>query len=537
MDENTRIATPRGPVASDVVASGAAPSGAAPSGATPSGATPSGAAAPGVVGRRWLGLFVVLAAMIMNLLDSTVTTVAGPSIQEDLGGTESSLQWIAASYTLALAVGLLPGGRLGDKFGRRRMLLLGVAGFLAASVACALAWSPGVLIGARVVQGLFGALMIPQAFGLIRDLFPPREIGKAFGALGPVIGLSTIAGPVVAGLLVDADVLGTGWRMVFAINLPLAAFVLLVGRAVLPTAATRRAMRLDGLGALLAGAGMFLLVYPLVQGRELGWPAWLLAVAAGSVVTLTLFVVHQLRRRAAGETPLVELSVFTRRSYTSGVGFVVVFFGSIVGFSLTTGLLFQMGLGHGPLRASLMMAPWAVGAFLGSGFGATMMGRLGRRILHLGLALMAVGLAWVWQVLRGAEGLGGWDLVLPLLVYGFGMGMIFVPLFDIVMGEIRDHEVGSASGLLESFQQLGASLGVAVLGTVFFTTAGDGAVVGDFLTASERVTLVTLALTVAAFGLGFLLPRRARETAPPSGAEETAGLSGATERDEQPALV
>ncbi len=464
--------------------------------------------------RRWLGLFAVLAAMIMNLLDATVVNVAAPSIQADLGGSDASLQWIAASYTLALAVGLLTGGRLGDMYGRRRLMLIGVAGFLVASMACALAWSPGVLVSARVAQGLFGAIMIPQAFGLIRDLFPPAEIGKAFGALGPVIGLSTILGPVVAGVLVDADLFGTGWRMVFFINLPLAVFCLLAGRAALPTSAPSRTLRLDGIGALLGGAGMFLLVYPLVQGRELDWPAWLLAVAAGSVAALVAFGVRQVRRSRAGATPLVELSVLRKRSYTSGVAFTVVFFGSIVGFSLTTGLLLQLGLGDTPIEASLAMAPWAVGAFFGSGFGAAMMGRMGRRILHLGLSLMSVGLAGVYVVLDRADaGLGGWDLALPLLVYGFGMGMIFVPLFDIIMGEIRDHEVGSASGLLESFQQLGASLGVAALGTVFFSAIGARPVVADFLDASRHVTLIALALTVAAFALGFLLPRRAREAA------------------------
>src|ERR1051326_2377240 len=185
--------------------------------------------------RRWLGLFAVLTAMIMNLLDSTIVNVAAPSIRRDLGGTYASLQWIVAAYTLALGVGLFTGGRLGDMYGRKRVLLTGAAGFVAASLACAFAVTPGMLIGSRVLQGLFGAVMVPQAFGLIRDLFPPREIGKAFGALGPVIGLSTIAGPIVAGLLVDADIFGTGWRMVFAINLPLGLFTILAGLKALPS--------------------------------------------------------------------------------------------------------------------------------------------------------------------------------------------------------------------------------------------------------------------------------------------------------------
>ncbi len=490
----------------------------------------------GAQDRRWLGLFAVLAAMIMNLLDSTVVTVAGPAIQEDLDGSTADLQWIAAAYTLALAVGLLTGGRLGDMFGRRRVMMLGIGAFLAASVVCALAWSPESLIVARVVQGLAGAVMIPQSFGLIRDLFPPQQLGKAFGALGPVIGLSTILGPVVAGVLVDADVFGTGWRMVFLINLPIGVFSLVAGARSLPRGAGRPGLRLDGVGALLAGAGMSLMVFPLVQGRELGWPGWLWAVAAGAVVSLAGFVAQQLRRARTGRTPLVELSVLRLRSYTSGVVFTVVFFGAVVGFSLTLGLFLQLGLGYGPLRASVTMAPLAVGAFFGSGFAAALMGRLGRRMLHLGLALMAVGQVAVWVVLGEAgTDVGQGDLALPLLVYGFGMGQIFVPLFDIVLGDVRDHEVGSASGLLESFQQTGASLGVAVLGTVFFAgvaaEAGTGAApvvtVAEFVSAQRDVTLLATGLVVLAFVLGFFLPRRARQEggaadAPP----ETAGAGG-----------
>lgn len=469
----------------------------------------------GLTNRRWLGFFAVLTATIMNILDSTVVNVAAPAIRADLGGTYASLQWIAAAYTLALAVGLLTGARLGDMFGRKRMLLIGVAGFVAASLACGLAWSPEALIGARVMQGLFGAAMIPQAFGLIRDLFPPQEIGKAFGAFGPVIGLSTILGPIVAGGLVDADILGTGWRAVFLFNLPLGAFALIGGIKALPASSTAKAMRLDVPGAVLAGTGMFMLVYPLVQGRELGWPSWLLAMLAGSLVVLAFFVTYQLRRKRRGSTPLVELSVFAKRSYTSGVAFVIVFFGSIVGFSLAVGLFLQLGLGFSPVRASLTMTAWAVGAFLGSGFGATMMGKLGRKILHIGLTLMAAGLVGVYLVFANAgPGIGGWDLALPLVTYGIGMGMIFVPLFDIIMGDVRDHEVGSAAGMLESLQQMGASLGVAVLGTVFFSAIGATPRVADFLGASRQVTLIALGLTVLAFALGFLLPRRARHATP-----------------------
>lgn len=442
--------------------------------------------------------------------------VAAPAIRADLGGSYSALQWMAAGYTLALAVALLTGGRLGDMFGRKPVLLAGAAGFLATSVACAFAWSPESLIAARVAQGLCAAVMIPQGFGLIRDLFGAKDVGKAFALLGPVIGLATILGPVVAGLLVDADLLGTGWRAIFLINIPVGAYALVVGARVLPApVAADRSGGLDGIGMLLGGLGMSMLVYPLVQGRELGWPVWSLALLAGSVPVLAVFALHQLRRARSGRTPLVRLSVFASRSYSSGVLFVVVFFGLITGFSLAVGLFLQLGLGYTPLTASLAMSSWAIGAFAGSAFSGMTMNSLGRKILHIGLGTMLAGLVALYAVFETAgTGLGGWHLVAPLLLFGAGMGMIFVPLFDIIVAGIADHEVGSGSAALESVQQLGASLGIAILGTVFFGAIG-APVAGHFdpsaaLDAAKRVAELTLALTAVAFLVAFLLPRRAR---------------------------
>lgn len=462
---------------------------------------------------RWVGLLAVLTALLMNILDSTIVNVAAPAIRADLGSSYTQIQWTAAVYTLALAVGLLTGGRLGDMFGRRRLMLLGAGAFVLASMACAAAWSPESLIAARLLQGLAGSVMVPQAFGLIRDLFPPAEVGKAWGAMGPTIGLSTVLGPVVAGLLVDGDLFGTGWRSVFLINLPLGLFTIIAGRATLPKVRPHLAgeRRIDLLGVVLAGAGTLMLVYPLVQGQELGWPTWTFLMLAAGVVALTAFVLQQRRRAASGRIPLAELGVLARRSYASGVVFVIVFFGGIVGFSLVVGLFLQIGLGQSPVKASLTMSGWAVGAFLGSGFAAAMMTRLERRILHLGLAIMAVGLVSTWAVFAvSGTAVGSSGLLLPLFVYGAGMGMIFVPLFDIIMGEVEDHEVGSAAGLLESLQQLGASLGVAVLGTIFFAGISPVPSPEAFVGAVEEVTLICVVLVGLAFGIGFLLPRKAR---------------------------
>jgi EmrB/QacA subfamily drug resistance transporter len=459
--------------------------------------------------RRWLGLFAILSADLLNLLDSTIGTIAAPAIRADLGGTTSTLQWIAAGYTLAMAVGLLVGGRLGDMYGRRRMMVVGVSGFLVASLLCAVSVSPEMLLGSRVLQGLFGAVMVPQSFGLIRELFG-RDVGKAFALLGPVIGLATVLGPVVAGLLTDLG----GWRTIFLINVPLGAFALIVGARVLPASEPiARGQRLDVIGALLAAAGMFLLVYPLTQGHELGWPAWTFAMLAASVPVLGIFAWYQSIRARGGAPVLVRLAVFAKRSYSSGVVFVIAFFGVIAGFGLAVGLFLQLGLGYSPLRASLTMAPWAVGAFLGSAIGATVLAGLGRRILHIGLSLMAAGLVLLLAAMDETVGFGG--LVAPFAIYGFGMGMIFVPLFDIIVGDLTDDEVGSASGVLTSVQQLGASLGIAVLGTVFFSAVGAPlrAGVPEFADAAKVVTVIAIGLTAVTFALGFLLPKKTNQAA------------------------
>jgi EmrB/QacA subfamily drug resistance transporter len=465
--------------------------------------------------RKWLGLTAILAATLMDLLDATVLNIAGPAIHRSLGGSTAALQWFSAAYTLALASGLLVGGRLGDMVGRRRMLLGSAVGFTAASVACAFAWSPASLIGARAVQGLIAAMMVPQTFGLIKELFPGRETSKAFGVIGPAIGLSTILGPVVAGALVDANLLGTGWRAIFLINVLLGGYTVLVGRRALPAAEpTARGTRLDLTGALFGGGAMTLLIYPLIEGRESGWPAWSFALMGASVPMLALFALRQ-RALGRGGSPLIDLGVFRNRSYTSGLVFILAFFGVVVGFSLGLGLFLQLGLGYSAMHASLTATSMAVGAFVGSALSAVLGAKLGRRILHLGLAVMGVGTVGFLLVLGSAgAGVSGWDMTGPLAVYGLGMGAIFVPLFDLILGDVRMDQLGSASGVLECVQQFGAALGVAVLGTVFFNAFGAHAPAAAPASAVHAALLVggiSLGLTALAFLLVFLLPRHGQQ--------------------------
>jgi EmrB/QacA subfamily drug resistance transporter len=472
---------------------------------------------------RWLAFAVVIAAAVMDLLDSTITQVAAPAIRHELGGSYAVIEWVTAAYALAMAAGLLTGGRLGDQFGRRRMLLIGMAGFVVASALCAAAGSAGELIAARAAQGALGALMLPQVFGMIRDLFQAHEMGKAFGVYGPVMGLSAMLGPIASGGLIGADVFGAGWRMIFLVNVPVGLAALVLGARLLPAGVTDsggdRRGRLDLVGAVLAAVAMFGLVFPLAQGHALGWPAWLYAMLAASVLVLVWFAVHQVRRQRAGRTPLVEPSVFGHRSYRAGIAFSIVFVGSLGGIVMIFNVFLQNGLGFTPWHSALTTAPWAAGAFVGSAIGGIAMTKLGRRILHAGLVVEAAGLLGVYAVLRGAAaGVSTMDLLAPMVVGGIGMGMVFVPLFDIVMAGVRPREMGSAAGVLQTVNALGMSLGIAGIGAIFFALAGGhGRHVPVYLSAAEWTALATVGLLACSFAVAFGLPRQARETGVPAG--------------------
>jgi EmrB/QacA subfamily drug resistance transporter len=461
--------------------------------------------------RRWLAFAAIITASVMDLLDSTIAQVAAPSIRRDLGGSYAVIEWLTAAYALAMAVGLLTGGRLGDLYGRKRVMLAGMAGFIAASAACAAAVTPGELIAARSVQGLAGAVMLPQVFGLISELFRPHEMGKAFAVFSPVMGLSAMLGPIVSGGLISLNLFGTSWRMIFLVNLPVGLAALVAGARFLPAAPARAAgTMLDLPGAALASVAMFLLVFPLVQGRELGWPGWVLGMFGASAAVMVGFGWYQIRRKRAGRTPLIEPGIFANRGYTAGIGFSLAFISSMGGLVLVFNVLLQAGLGFTPWHSAISTAPWAAGAFIGSAASGMTASRFGRRLLHAGLIVEAVGLLALIGVLHAAgAGVSTADLLGPMIVGGIGMGMVFVPLFDIAMAGIRPHEMGSASGVLQTLNSLSMSTGVAGLGVVFFSLLGAGRAAG-YLSAAQWTVLGTIGLLAAAFALGFWLPRRAR---------------------------
>ncbi|HEY2770840.1 MAG TPA: MFS transporter [Solirubrobacteraceae bacterium] len=460
----------------------------------------------------WLGFAVVIVASVMDLLDSTIAQTAAPAIRRDLGGSYADLEWITAAYTLAMAAMLMLGGRLGDAFGRRRVLLVGIAGFVGASIVCAVTPSPATLIAARAAQGAIAAVMVPQCFGLTRELFGDEGQQRAFAVFGPIMGLAAVLGPLLGGGLVNLDVLGLGWRAIFLVNVPFGILAIAAGRRFLPRSVPASpGARLDPPSVVLAMVAGVALVYPLIQGRQNGWPAWSFALIALGLAALGAFGALQGRRARQGHTPLVEPSILRRRPYVAGLAVVLGFIGAMGGMMIALNVMFQTGLGFTPLACGVATLAIPLFAIAGSITSSALLTRIGRTTMHIGITTMALGLVVVDLVLRAAGGaVSAWELAGPLAITGFGMGMVFVPMFDVILAGVAPRELGSASGLLESVQQLAMSLGIAIVGTVLFDRLGAGHGPAAFVGAADHALLAAVAFLAAACAAVFWLPKHAR---------------------------
>jgi MFS family permease len=471
----------------------------------PSSPSVAGTPSPQPYRLRWVLAAVVLAANVMDLLDATIVNVAGPSIHRDLGGGSNTLQWLSAAYTLAFAVLLIAGARLGDIFSRRRMFLIGSVGFTLFSAASAAAPNINVLIAFRALQGGFGALMIPQGFGLVKEVFTDdAEFAKATGLFGPATGLAMLAAPIVAGALIDANLWGTGWRLVFLINVPIGVLTVPLAIRSLPRGASHPDVKLDIGGVWLVGLALVAIIYPLIQGRTDGWPAWAFAMLAVGLILLVVFLRYE---RGRGKNPLIEPTLLANRTYLSGIAVVLALFGAFGGLLLCVSLYGQLGEGWSPIHAGLTLTPMVVGMIVGMLGSMAAVNRLGRHLLHTGILLIAAGAVDLALTLTGEHAATSWALLPGLLLIGAGAGASIGQLFQFILTSVSMEEVGSASGVMEAVQQLSTALGVAVLGTIFFSTFGHDAA-PEALRATAWACLAPLAV---AFVLVFRLPMHARE--------------------------
>lgn len=464
--------------------------------------------------RRWFALAIVMTAAFMDLVDVTIVNIAIPSIMRDTDASVSAIQWITAGYALAFAAGLITGGRLGDIHGRKRIFLIGMAGFTLASALCGFAANPEMLVASRILQGGMAALMVPQVLSIVHATFPAHERGKVFGLFGAIIGLGAVSGPLLGALLTGWNLFGLEWRPIFLINLPVGIAGLVLGWKFISESKAPRALRLDVVGVVMVTLGLLMLLYPLTRGRELGWPVWGHVSMAGSLLVFVALIAYERRKAAKDGSPLIELSLFKVKSFAAGIA-VQLTFGIVLGiFFLVWTLYMQMGLGWSELRAGTTGIPFSIAVSVAAGISVQkLVPRFGRKVLQSGALLMIAGLLlYIWESERYGMGIASWQMALPLVVMGAGMGLIVAPLTDAVLSEVPKEHSGSASGLINTVGQMGTALGLGLVSVVFFGVIDDAAApqpMGPVFADAFRNSLWWVAGVLAViFMVMFALPAR-----------------------------
>ncbi|HEY4459795.1 MAG TPA: MFS transporter [Pseudonocardiaceae bacterium] len=449
--------------------------------------------------RRWPALLICLVASFMTLLDVSVVTIALPSMEHSLHMSPAEITWTVAGYALAFGLTLVPAGRLGDEYGRRRLLLIGLALFAVTGLICAVAPNVLVLIIGRLLRGVSAGILAPQVIGLLQQMYPKRTRGRAFGYYGATTGLSTALGPLFGGLVLQAFGPADGWRWIFYLSVPIVLIALAVGFKVLPADRPGRAHRLDFVGVLLLGLGVFLIMLPMLQ--ETGVKAhpqfWLFGVGA---VSLVLFVLWQRRMAARDATPLVHLKVLRVRSYAVGTTVAAAFYTGFTGIFLVLSLFLQQGLHYTALHAALTTLIFTLVSVCCAVISGRLVHRVGRPLVLLGTGLATVGLVATALIARGST-VADAPLVLavPLAVAGAGCGLVISANQTLTLVDITRSTAGVAAGVYETGVRVGTALGTAIAGALYFATLTSTH--GDYHVA-VAIGLISPAVMV---GIAFLI--------------------------------
>ena len=477
-------------------------------GPNPVGQDTAGASPPV---RPGLILALVLSGQFMALLDLNIVNVAIPSIQTGLGASGAALQLVVAGYTIAYAVLLITGARLGERLGYGKVFEAGLAAFTLFSLACGLAPDTPALIGFRVAQGVGAAVMVPQVMSLIQRTFTGASRMRALSIYTAVLATGGLAGQVLGGVLVSADLFGSAWRPVFLVNVPIGAVLLVASRKLLPSFPGNRGRSLDLVGLVLLAAAIGLLVVPLVLGHQEDWPLWGWLMLAAGAALFTAFVAYENRLAGRGGHPLIHRRVLRSPGMVPAASAVFLVMMAVSGFSFSLTLHLQAGLGEGALRAGLTLAPMLVGFGVAGLTWQRLPKRLNRPLPALGLLVVAAGFAVLGLSLRGGDRPDAWQLAL-LLVTGYAGGCSYSPLFGRALGRVDPAQAADASGVLITVLQLSQVVGVAVVGTVFLSQVSYPAPHSASGHAMAVVVLVCAALSLAAAAFAhrtrLVVPRR-----------------------------
>ena len=437
----------------------------------------------GATKSRTVATTVLMVATFMDLMDSTITNVALPTIGKDLNATPEQLEWTLAGYVIAFATLLITGGRLGDIFGHRRMFVIGMVGFTLASLGAALSQTGELLVAARVLQGGFAGIMMPQVLSSVQVMYAPEERAPVLGIIGALSSLGAIGGLILGGWLVTVNLLGMGWRSIFLVNVPVGVVLVVVALLFVPRSRSEHPLRPDPVGVLLGGLGVFLVVFPLTDGRAAGWAWWIWAMLAAAPFVIAAFIWQQRRMLKAHGSPLLPLPLFRDRGFASGQLVQVLSSIGNGGYVLILLYYVQSALGFTALAAGLTLLPFALGSMVAA---------------PLGGMVQAAALTWVlWTIWTAGASLSGWDLTAPLALTGAGMMTLIMPLTTIALESVPTQDAGAASGTLTTFGQVGMVLGVALAGTMFFGILQDTADARDAVTTA-------LWVPIAAYGLAGL---------------------------------
>ncbi|MEV0845913.1 MFS transporter [Streptomyces sp. NPDC049954] len=446
------------------------------------------------------GLFTVLLGAALPLVDFFIVNVALPDMGRDLGAGEATLELVVAGYGVAYAVLLVLGGRIGDLFGRRTLFLAGMAAFGLTSLACGLAPTAGVLVAARIAQGAAAAFMLPQVLATIQSTTAGARRAKAMSLYGATAGLSMVAGQILGGVLVSADVAGLGWRAVFLVNVPVAAAGLLCAVRSVPETRSAAPAPVDVPGTALLAVGLVALLLPLTEGRAAGWPLWTWVLLAVFPFTAAAFLVVERRADRAGRTPLVPPSLFRIVSLRRGLLILVPFSIGFGGFMFVMAVALQQGLRMGPVEAGLSLTPAAVAFFFGSLAGPRLVRRFGSPVVTAGALLQALGLGVVVVTVHaGWPDLGVLSLAPGMVLAGLGQSFQLPVVLRIVLSEVPAERAGVGGGVMSTTQQAALALGVATLGTLFLSLApstGTGTALATTLLVQIGAVLLTAALSV-----------------------------------------
>ena len=463
--------------------------------------------------KRWAGLAILLTGAFLPAFDFFVVNVALPAMHTELGARPADLELVVAGYGLAFAILLITGGRLGDLYGRKRLFIVGMAGFTVASALCGLATSPAVLIAARVLQGLTAALMNPQVLAIIRVTFPATERARAIGYFGTTLGLASIAAQFIGGALVQMNIAGLGWRPIFLVNVPVGIVALWAARRTLHESRAHGRPTLDPGGIALASLTLMLLIYPLIEGQGQGWPWWMVASLFAAAPAMAAFVGYEYVIQMRGRSPLVNLRLFRDPAFSLGLVIATTFFSGLAAFFMGLTVTLQQGFGYGPFATGLVFTAFGVG-FVGCSLRSSQVSRrLGPLTISLGTSLQGSGLLAIVLLLRSAGG-GNLHLYLlwPVLVwYGCGQGLALPTLVASVVGSSRipAQEAGAASGVFTMVQQVAFGLGVAVIMGMFFAMLGPAPSTAGYAHALSVALSCNAGLMGLTCALAFMMPRRA----------------------------